>query len=1011
MTIPSNSPKGKRIAPAGFTLPAVLVVVGALLVLAVGILLVASIERSTARSFVDRERAELAARSGLEDIRAILTTEAANDEYLVIRSEAAQRIDDSTDAKERRRAPFLFIARGRPGGDAGTYDYAPLFSATARPLSGALAIPVVEPLLGTDENQRIDFTTLPHQDKVRAAWLPVEDEKGLVVARYAYWVEDLQGRLDPTLAGNEDGNGGAHIRTPWPFPAAGINPDPPSADEPALNQVPLFAFDPAANDDQQGSLGKTLFKNRQVLISPDSSLAAAGFSPPLARLEQNEAADPINPEVFGRPGQLVDKSMRAVEEGLFPGIQPYRERAMVPYSAGIDPSVHGQPKLNLNKLLATGGNAAVEEMASWIRKGLPKFDDAPDTPPGGRKGSFPDDYIKTLAANAIDYADGDGDSTTVRGEYRGLDSYPLVSEFLMTFKWTGVPIVNGRKLIEIKVATYVELWNMSDKPVTGTAQLTYETGFEFSLGAIPDMTLADMSDVVEPKPVESEGYRWFPPMNVSLRPNQYSVFRCGEVTYRIDVGPASVFVASPFQLDGETYGASKAGYRMRWNGRMVDESRGHVHRNSVSLHFPVRPATRATVPGHSYKLGPSTKDWRDNMGDPRMSAYLLAPQDANSFPQNYSPNRRNIRFGSIYGKDPPAKPTLYGRVMPSEWPDGGHNSFVGTLPISGVSETSDPNHPNFINLPSNSPLLNPPVDEAPFRVSNLGRFYSATELGRVYDPIMWAVSPPSGPNLPYGDVLSNTARSTDYGGGNTLRIGRPEHPKFDEPNTPGLEAWRLLDLFHAGISRSENAAEREGALCLVEGNVNLNTASRETLRALAYGALRMDPKMAKRTSENHVTSGQMGPPVSLYKANPADMDAEAARIAGAIISLRSEAPLVSPAAIAEARILSKDPKINNRLVFGNKDLINDGAKIHRTDSAAEEVFARVYEASTVRSRNFRVWVVGQALAPSAPTNTKPEVLAEVRRAFTVFADPGDRMPDGAIDPAKVRLRIRHENDF
>jgi NitT/TauT family transport system substrate-binding protein len=61
---------------AGFTLPAILVVVGAVLILAVGILIVAGIERSTARSFVDRQRAELAARTALEDIRGIFTTQA-----------------------------------------------------------------------------------------------------------------------------------------------------------------------------------------------------------------------------------------------------------------------------------------------------------------------------------------------------------------------------------------------------------------------------------------------------------------------------------------------------------------------------------------------------------------------------------------------------------------------------------------------------------------------------------------------------------------------------------------------------------------------------------------------------------------------------------------------------------------------------------------------------------------------------------------------------------------------
>ena len=56
----------------GFALPAVLIVIGALLILAVGVLLVTGIERDTARSFVDRERADLAARAGLEELRGIL---------------------------------------------------------------------------------------------------------------------------------------------------------------------------------------------------------------------------------------------------------------------------------------------------------------------------------------------------------------------------------------------------------------------------------------------------------------------------------------------------------------------------------------------------------------------------------------------------------------------------------------------------------------------------------------------------------------------------------------------------------------------------------------------------------------------------------------------------------------------------------------------------------------------------------------------------------------------------
>ena len=58
-------------------------------------------------------------------------------------------------------------------------------------------------------------------------------------------------------------------------------------------------------------------------------------------------------------------------------------------------------------------------------------------------------------------------------------------------------------------------------------------------------------------------------------------------------------------------------------------------------------------------------------------------------------------------------------------------------------------------------------------------------------------------------------------------------------------------------------------------------------------------------------------------------------------------------------------------------------------------------------------MVGQALAPSLSRkkNADPEVLAESRKVFTVFADPGQRTSSGAINPKNVRLTLLHENDF
>jgi hypothetical protein len=970
---------------AGFTLPAILVVTGALLILAVGILIVAGVERGTARSFVDRQRAELAARAGLEDIRGILNQEAANDDFLILQSTPTNDI-----AAGRDPAPQLFLARGKLDENDKTkysYRYIPLFSALTQPAEKALAAPAVEPCL-TDpksseplENQFTKFTTLPYTDKARASWLPVKDDKGRTVARYAFWVEDLQGKLDPGIAGNLDGEAQTHVREPYPFPAPGLDdPATGATEQTALNQVALYAIDPAATETDQKELGKNLIQNRKLLISPDSQLAAAKIPTPL----QRDAS-----------GHLIDPKFRAAEESLAADIRSYKEQPIVPFATGIDPSAAGKPKLNLNKLLATGGDAAVTEMADFIRKALPHFED--------RKGGFPDDYLKTLAANAIDYADPDKDAT-IGNDYRGLDAYPLVSEFLMRFKWENVLTENGRKFMVLSASTYVELWNMTDQPVSGNAQVTYETAYNFQLGANPSVSLADFTDAT-PKLPESDGYHWFPVFTVDLKPNEYRVITCGTVTYKIDAGSSAVFIPSPLVLEGETFGSSKAGYRLKWNGRIVDQSRGGLHRNNSSLNYPTNTAskprqrTRTTIPSHSHTRGGAFKN---NMGDPRMSFYNQAPQDANVYPDNYSPNRRNIRWGTIYSSDGATKPKVYGRVMPSEWPDGGHNSTYESNSFCTEDERVNPEDPRF--FPSaTSALRNPVVEEAPMRLSSLGRFLGATELGRVYDPIMWENAMPAGAGLPWGDVTSASNSSTDFGGGNTLRIGRPEHPLFDVAATPGMEAYRLLDLFHAGMSSSADAAEREGSLVKIMGHINLNTANRDALRALAVGTLTMDPIMSQRTSENHNTSGLMAPPVSPYKLTPSEINIEANRIADAIIEARRTKPFASQSAIAEAR----DP--NGKPVFGNKDLLPNGAKIERTDSAAEEIFARVYESATVRSRNFRIWVVGQALAPA--TAAKPEVLAEVRRAFTVFADPGERAATGTVDPANSKLIILHENDF
>jgi hypothetical protein len=340
--------------------------------------------------------------------------------------------------------------------------------------------------------------------------------------------------------------------------------------------------------------------------------------------------------------------------------------------------------------------------------------------------------------------------------------------------------------------------------------------------------------------------------------------------------------------------------------------------------------------------------------------------------------------------------------MPSEWPDGGHNSSYESNSFYTTDERINPDDPRFFPN-TTSVLRNPEAAEAPMRISNLGRFYSVTELARIYDPLMWKTSMPTTANMPWGDVENTSESSGDFGGGNTLRIGRADHPRFS--STPGMDAHRLLDLFHAGISTSDNAAKREGPTTLVAGHVNLNTATRDVLRALAVGAMTMDPKLSARSSENHSTPNLMAPPVSPLKLTPQEINSHANQIADAILLARKSKPFASPSEIANAR------GSDGKLVFGNKELLPNGSKVHLSDSASEECFARIYESTTTRSRNFRIWVVAQAISPSNTITDNPEVLAEVRRSFTVFADPGLRNADGSIDPKKSKVKILHENDF
>jgi hypothetical protein len=132
------------------------------------------------------------------------------------------------------------------------------------------------------------------------------------------------------------------------------------------------------------------------------------------------------------------------------------------------------------------------------------------------------------------------------------------------------------------------------------------------------------------------------------------------------------------------------------------------------------------------------------------------------------------------------------------------------------------------------------------------------------------------------------------------------------------------------------------------------------------------------------------------------------------------ADLIAEAIIAErpfasAYDLAMVEDGEERPIWGNEELFDLGSKLSWNDAASEELFGRLWESSTLRSRNFRVWVIGQSIAPTDATGTAwrdaPKVLAESRKVFTLFANPGERDDAGEIKDERIEVEVLYENDF
>lgn len=961
MPFNNNSRSKLRIA-RGFALVVTLIMLVLAAVIVIALLSSAALDRVTAKSNDDSYQAELAARNGLEAAKKALiatpdqtTPVCADDGFLVVRVDGIQ-----TNPTSGVKDAYYFLAKAKPRnvatGQSTGLDYYPLFAggttqslATGiNPTTYAVTPPTAPAAaFATNPAQEIFGATtrlypqlFSGQAPAYTQWIEIRDPNDTATApahnlpyqRYTFWIEDLAGYLDSSVAGNIADTGNANKR-----PLVQTLPSSRYQTTPA--ELALFTiFDPVLQPDSGKTGAKSVIQNRALQFTvPTLKIIASGSG----------VTDATTPFLATR-------------------LEADSELPLVPYGYGyIDEGNVAKPKLDINQQVSTGGGPAVSSIAKKVNDNLPLFG------PQRQGGLTALDYVNTIAASLIDYADTDSDGT-VGADYRGYDSYPLISEIYTTKNWTKKyqnPAGTGPYYVEVTVDCWVELWNMSNQVTSGTVSLKVTENHPVHVGTTTPYTFGTApSDLHDNSTVATIYPSGAFPLTVTMQPNEYKVLNVQTDTFQLNSGvsppdsfPAPSPASQSLQLD---LSKTDTRYELTWKssasagpGEIVDKSNAGIVRVSGALSGPSGGKSnrnwRGSLPGFIGNNPNGTANYYNTTGDPRLAYYWACPQAPNGYADNSSMWSRNTRMG--IGATFPANSPNYKEVAITSWPDRGHNSpLITTAPGTA---TKDP--------PAASPVLTEPT-KAPGTISNSGSYSTTAEMANLYDPAQWNITPDA--NNRWTDIVNGTAADGNYGGGMTLRIGRPEFTQFDQP---GVRAWQLLDLFHTGNRLN------------TRGLVNVNTASRDVLRALGAGIL-LNRDVDMSFAPNPAPPSGFYPP---FASKQADIFADA------VIAAR---PFLSASQLSTIKIAGTSTPL-----FGNSSAWTAAPPSEWNDSGTEEYFAKILALSTVRSRNFRVFVTGQALDKSG------RVLSTVSKVIQIYLHP-TRDGAGKITAQKAELTYETE---
>jgi hypothetical protein len=335
----------------------------------------------------------------------------------------------------------------------------------------------------------------------------------------------------------------------------------------------------------------------------------------------------------------------------------------------------------------------------------------------------------------------------------------------------------------------------------------------------------------------------------------------------------------------------------------------------------------------------------------------------------------NSTYANVYWQGYPSEfTTAFLSGHPGNWPDG-YNTANSPMPTRGIQNPTIPPLGPFQIQDAATTIADP----SPCKISNSGSYTNILELGNIFDPIQW--SPPANSAVTnYANCDINTSansvwsKNSLYGGGSTLRIGRPEHSLFAFTNlgtgnpipNMGMSAAALLDLF----SITNGTSVSTGTGNLGGGKINLNTAPAPVLAALAGDiALSRDPnKAGSEVSTNMIKAFTNG-----------------------VMNFRNLYPFLSPSQLLFISVNYGSTNWTNSSLWNSAAVfsMNQGlAGITRlNDEGREEWFSKIYALSSCQSHNFRIYVVGQLVATNKSGQTNA-IGPLVKKYYQVYFQNG-----------------------